>query len=199
MYRFIKKALSFAVTFLLNALLLLAVAASTILCAYIVYATQLSQEASDDKVREIYKQLVAASGQSQDALPLYIDDSMIDNAYNDGTRIVIYRWLINHAGSWDEVALVLGHEIAHGMLGHLNEHMPIPEQIPHDGMGDSDYIAVLEANADKLGALYTLKIGYSVCEGRNLFKYWKQENGNALGQDHPDYSYRYDELNINCE
>ena len=183
----------------MNILLVAAVGACTVLCAYIVYATQLSQESQDDRIRLIYKQLVAASGQSQDALPLYINDELIDNAYNDGSRIVIYRGLINHAESYDEIALVLGHEIAHGMLGHLNQNMPIPEQIPHDGMGDSDMIAVLEANADKMGAFYMMKIGYNVCEGRKLFKYWKQENGNALGENHPDYSYRYDELNVGCE
>ena len=158
--------------------------------SFVVWDYNYSEQAQKDKIREIYRQLIAQTGQSQDALPLVISDEMIDNAYNDGTQIVYYMGLYSHARSWDEVAMVLSHEIAHGMLWHLRMD---------DSKLTSNDIAVLEGNADKMGALYMIKAGYDVCEGRNLFKYWGEENGDALGQDHPPYSYRYAQLNINCE
>lgn len=154
-----------------------------------IWYENFSQNAEDEKIRQIYHQIIVNTGQSQDALPLVIDDSMIENAYNDGTKIVIYRGLINQAGSWDEIALVLSHEVAHGMLGHL--------KLPLQDLTDNE-VSVLEANADKMGALYMIKSGYNICKGRELFRYWKEQNGNSLGQNHPDYSYRYDELNIRC-
>ena len=58
---------------------------------------------------------------------------------------------------------------------------------------------VLEANADKLGAVYMIKAGFDICKGREIFKRWKIEGGNKLNSYHPSYSYRYDELNIGCE
>lgn len=159
---------------------------------YLIYTKNFSQSAVDEKVRAIYQQLIVNTGQTQEALPLVIDDSSEVNAYNDGNKIVIYRGLIDSAESWDEVVLVLGHEIAHEMLWHLrmiNEWKSVNKQ----------EVIVLEANADKLGAIYMMKAGYDVCKGREIFKHWKELRGNALGQNHPDFSYRYDELNINCD
>ena len=110
------------------------------------------------------------------------------NAYNDGKKVVIYMGLVDSVDSWDEIALVLGHEVAHGMLGHLDKL----------NTTNADEESVLEANADKMGAFYMMKAGYDICKGRELYKTWKNNNGNYIGLDHPDYSYRYDELNIGC-
>ena len=142
------------------------------------------------RVQKVYHELLVKTGQSQEALPLVVIDEPIDNAYNDGTKVVIYTGLLNHMTSWDEVAMVLGHEIAHGNLWHL--------KMPLDKLKDED-IQVLEANADKLGAFYMIKAGYDVCQGRALFKYWKEENGDYLGGNHPNYAYRIDQLNLNCD
>jgi hypothetical protein len=153
------------------------------------YNEWLSQEAQDKKIYVLYQQLVNSTGQSQEGVPLVIVEKDIDNAYNDGTEVVIYRGLINHTRNWDELALVLAHEVAHGMLWHL--------KMPFNTL-TAGQVSVLEANADKMGALYVLKIGYNVCRGREIFRHWKEEQGNQLNENHPDFSYRYDELNINC-
>jgi hypothetical protein len=47
--------------------------------------------------------------------------------------------------------------------------------------------------------VYALKAGYDVCMGRKFWKRERIEEGNYQGLNHPDYSYRYDELNFNCE
>jgi predicted Zn-dependent protease len=141
------------------------------------------------KVRQIYDIVSAQTGQIQDKLPLVISDEGIVNAYNDGSQIVIYMGIVNASQSWDEVALILGHEIAHGTLGHLEGL---------DGLM-SNAIAVLEGNADKMGAVYMMKAGYDICKGREFWHRQQLERGNYQGQNHPNYSYRYDELDIGCE
>lgn len=174
---------------ILNVCIVVSIIACLVVYGYIGYQENLSDEAIKAKVLAMYNEILAQTGQGQDALPLFIVNEDIDNAYNDGTKVVIYRGLIDHTKSWDEVALVLGHEVAHGMLGHLHN---FPDR-------DGNQTAVLEGNADKMGAVYIMKAGYDICSGREIFLRWKKQNGNALGQDHPDYSYRYDELNINCD
>jgi len=164
-----------------------------------IYVYEYSSYGRTLKAYAIYAELLTTTGQTEHSLPLRVVDSPSINAYNDGQEIVLYTGLINETESWDEVALVLGHEIAHGTLGHLNEHPPVPDQLPDSGMGPNDYISILEANADKLGAVYMMKAGYDVCKGREIMLRWEKQNGNALGESHPDYAYRYSELNINCQ
>lgn len=169
--------------------ILVAIGFSMVCISHVIYLKNFTQEAQDAYIQDMYQHILAQTGQVQDALPLIIDDSDTVNAYNDGTKIVIYRGLIDQAHSWDEVALILSHEIAHGMLWHL--------RMDASKLSEND-IAVLEGNADKMGAIYAIKAGWDVCKGREVFKYWREEYGNALGQTHPDYSYRFDELDINC-
>lgn len=151
-----------------------------------------SEMAIKRKVNKIYLELWRQTGQTQDQLPLEIVENHEENAYNDGDKIVIYTGLINNSQSWDEIALVLGHEIAHGNLWHLRMLNEWKVHTNYD-------ISVLEGNADKLGALYAQKAGYNVCAGRELFKHWLYEKGDYLGGNHPSYAYRYNELNIRCE
>lgn len=164
-----------------------------VLVGTIIYMETLSDYAIERKVNEIYNQIWRQTGQNQERLPLRIVDDNIINAYNNGQEIVIYTGLIKSTKSWDEIALVLGHEIAHGNLWHLR-------MLNDTNMSLSkNDIAVLEANADKMGAFYMIKARYDVCKGRELFKHWLDDQGDSLDRDHPDFAYRYNELNINCE
>lgn len=153
------------------------------------YESYMTQEAIQSHVRDIYSKLLTETGQSQDSLPLKIIDDVEENAYNTGQEIVINTGLIQKS-SYHEIAWVLGHEIAHGMLGHLGSL---------SARDDITQWQVNEANADKMGAVYMMKAGYDICKGRKILKRWTEKNGNYLGDQHPDYSYRYDELNINCD
>lgn len=160
-----------------------------LLLGSIIYMENFSDLAYQKKTIEIYKEIVKSTGQVQDAVPMYIVENDQENAYTDGTKVVVYTGLIKNASSWDEIALVLGHEVAHVNLGHLGGL----------NTNKANEISVLEANADKMGALYMMKAGYDICKGREIYKRWLSNNGNYLGQSHPNYSYRYDELNVNCE
>lgn len=157
--------------------------------SYVVYDRWFSDRAVYSNVRSMYSKLLVASGQSDDALPLVIVRSDQDNMYNDGRSVVVYTGFIERAQSYDEIALILGHEIAHGMLGHLGK---LRTKNPDESRKH-------EALADKMGAVYMIKAGYNICKGRIVFRRWQLTDGNSVVGNHPDYSYRYDELNINCE
>ncbi len=175
--------------------IVIGVVGGTLLASLITYTymKHFSYIAMEDHVQDIYRQLWVQTGQNQERIPLEVVDSPIINAYNNGNKIVIYTGLIYSTKSWDEIALVLGHEIAHGNLWHL-------KMLNKWKVGRSDLeIAVLEANADKLGAVYMMKAGYNICKGRELMKHWLIDNGDYQGGDHPGYAYRYNELNINCD
>lgn len=77
--------------------------------------------------------------------------------------------------SVDEIALILGHEIAHH-TGHYNER-----------------------SADIAGARYTYNAGYSVCKGRNWFRFLYIEGiGVVGGKLHPKSMDRYKYLGHFC-
>jgi len=175
------------IRFILRGILAVSVSMIVVVGIMYIHLEHFSTMARDKRVHKMYENILAKSGQAQDGLPLYIAVGTEENAYNDGKQVVIYTGLLDSLND-DEIAFVLGHEIAHGMLEHLGKLQA----------NSAEESAVHEANADKLGAVYALKAGYDVCKGREVFKHWENERGNALGQTHPDYAYRYSELNINC-
>lgn len=173
------------IRFILRGILAVSVTILVVILGMYVYWEQYSSVARDKRVHKMYENILAKSGQAQDGLPLYIVEDEEENAYNNGKQVVIYTGLLDSSND-DEIALILGHEIAHGMLEHLG-------RLQSTGYADS---SVHEANADKLGAVYALKAGYDVCKGREVFKRWENERGNAIGQTHPDFAYRYSELRM---
>lgn len=156
--------------------------------AHLAFVT-MCQDMQDKRYKEIYNRLIAQTGQTQDRLPFEIVDSSVVNAYTDGKKVVMHRGMLNYLKNEHEIALVLGHEIAHQMLRHVRYKQFRATQTE---------ISVAEANADKLGAVYMMKAGYDVCVGREIWRRMEKQKGNYQGYDHPAYVYRYAELNINC-
>lgn len=184
----------YMIKLIIDAVLNVAIVVGCFLCVImfssIIYLANWSGFAQREHIREMYDNIVIQTGQIQDRLPFYIDDSTRINAYTDGTKVVMFQGMIDYCKNDDEIALILGHELAHVMLRHTN--------IAGHYDNDSE-MQISEANADKMGAIYMMKAGYDVCSGREIWKRLRNDKGNYLGVSHPDYSYRYDELNINCD
>lgn len=92
-----------------------------------------------------------------------------------------------HGGD-DAVAFVLGHEMSHIMLGHTKK-LKVTR----------DESQVMEAEADKYGAFLMMRAGFDICKGRENWSALLKEQGDALVQAHPDFAYRYDQLNVGCD
>ena len=57
------------------------------------------------------------------AYPTVLEDDGELNAYADGEKIVVKRGLLDFITNDDELALVVGHELAHNVLGHHEERL----------------------------------------------------------------------------
>ena len=144
---------------------------------------------TDQEVKQIYLNIITHTGESQDALPLVIVNEPIINAYTDGKEVVVYRGIIDYAKTPDEIALILGHEVAHDMLRHVY----------FDEFHKTELeTTIAEANADKMGAFYMMRSGYNICTARNIWKRIEKDFGDYQGLNHPSPSYRYSQLNIGC-
>lgn len=145
---------------------------------------------TDAEAQDIYGKIVRATGQGG-GIPqtLNISNLNIINAYTTTEGITIYRGLLNMMTK-DELALVLGHEVSHFVLGHV--FLPPATQT-------KDNIRIEEMQADKYGAVLAIRAGYNVCDGRAFFKMLNATYGDNQDQDHPDFAFRYDQLNLNCE
>lgn len=143
-----------------------------------------NQKITKQEINEIYRKLMIGSGQA--VYPqLIIVKSNVINAYTDGSTIVIFTGLIEKMNSKDEVAVVLGHELAHVLLNHVGD-----DNVP---------TVIKEAQADKYGAFLALRAGYDVCQGRVIFKKFLKLYGDDPNSDHPSNAYRYDQLNVGCD
>lgn len=71
----------------------------------------------DDSQRE-----VAMTGASACAYPILVSESDAVNAHADGSQVILTKGMLKFVESDDELALVIGHEIAHNALGHIKEN-----------------------------------------------------------------------------
>jgi predicted Zn-dependent protease len=154
---------------------------------YCMLTSTSAKETAEHRVQRIYQQLNPQTGAGM-WLPISVNPLPIMNAYNTGDEIVIYQGLINKCKNDDELALVIGHEMAHSTLSHFDLN-------PN---GDANTQTPLEAQADKMGAYYIMRAGYDVCKARQFWLRAIKEGGDYPGGDHPSLAYRYSELNVSC-
>lgn len=135
----------------------------------LILSTSVFATTRSDAVR-IYKKITSANG-----FVVYPDlkfsNSNQINARTDMFYITINRGMLN-ATNIDELALVIGHELAHSKLWHLKS--------THQN----------EYAADRLGWFFASKAGYNVCRGKNLFKKFPQRGSTT----HPHPKDRYNRL-----
>lgn len=127
------------------------------ICAHSVWAFD---------VHGMYRNMVRANGFIFYPQLVIKNDPEV-NAYNKGPVIVVNTGMLKAVRNKHELAMVLGHELAHGKLWHLG----------------SSYAK--EFAADKLGVDYMVKAGYNRCVGTKLLKRFKG------GDTHPSGSERY--------
>lgn len=139
---------------------------------------------STQHVKWVYHRLVINAGQTDiPDLQILDDHGRVPNAWTDGQGIFITKSLLAIMQNDDQLALVLGHEMAH----YINH------DVYHSDMDQ----ATVEAHADKLGALLMMRAGFDICNGREMFRIFKANFGDtSLASDHPDFAYRYDQLDL---
>jgi len=133
-----------------------------LIASVLLFSTPFCYSMSFSHAKAIYNKVVRAN-HVVFAPKLVLNPSSQVNAHAKGLSIEINRGLLNYMRSDSEIALVLGHELAHVTLHHLG----------------SNYKN--EFAADKLGAHYMQHAGYNKCSGAKYF--YRMNHGK--GDTHP--------------
>lgn len=144
--------------------------------------------------------------------PVRLRDDQTVNASADGSTVYINSGIVNFAKTDDELALVVGHEIAHNMLSHVSKTMGstilgalidgvIAGVAGVDTGGlftnavGSAYSKEYESEADYLGLYLAARAGYDISGAPNLWRRMAIENPGSIaqkyGSSHPSTPERY--------
>lgn len=156
---------------------------------YYVYDKNFSEEAFIKHIHEMYREIGLKSGQRFP--PLKIDDSDNINAYATSEMIVLHRGIIDFTKNDHELAMIIGHEMAHYYLHHVHFDPPI------QGLDKVVYDKQAELNSDKLGAFIAMQAGYDVCKGREVWRRFGDEYGDIIENlSHPLSVFRHKNLEM---
>lgn len=119
-----------------------------------------------------------------------------------GYVIVVFRGIMEIAETPDQLALVLGHEYAHHMLGHTesfsnNEYEIMLPQLPETEFtpgGQYSTSIQHELMADLVGASIAKAAGYNPCEGVKFWAKMRDQFGDEPNDTHPTPTARMEQL-----
>lgn len=121
--------------------------------------------------------------------PGQISSAMDLNAYADGSRVIITQGMMNFAGSEEELALVVSHEIAHNLMRHLDAKktnavggmladvlLAVASRGTYIGssmsqMAGGAYSQEFESEADYVGLYIMARSGYRIDDAP---KFWRR-------------------------
>lgn len=134
------------------------------------------------------------------------------NAWADGTRITVTTGMLRFVENDDELALVVGHELAHNTMGHLDKTrgnrlvgsiigatIQVLLGVPGVGQaganaGQMAYSQEFEGEADYVGVYHAARAGYDVKGAASLWRRMAVAHPNAIGlqgSSHPSTAKRY--------
>jgi beta-barrel assembly-enhancing protease len=132
------------------------------------------------------------------------------NAFADGNAIYLTNGMLRFAETDDELAVVIGHELAHNTMGHMKKKQgnqllgtilgvlaTVATGVDFTnlgaGMGATMYSQEFESEADYVGMYSTAKAGYAI---ENTPNFWRRmgvehPSGISHGQTHPNTANRF--------
>lgn len=111
------------------------------------------------------------------------------NAFADGRNIIVTSGMMDFVKSDDELALIIGHELAHNTMGHVRKS--IANYIL--SFGGTRYTRPFESEADYVGLYYMVRAGYS---SQGVEGFWQRlakmsPKGINRAKTHPTFPDRY--------
>lgn len=115
------------------------------------------------------------------------------NAFADGRRIVFHTGMMRFAGTDEELATVVGHELAHNLMGHIDSKrgnaavgflvdllfagFGVNTQGAFSDIAGQAYSQEFETEADYVGLYMMARAGFDI---RNASSFWRR-----MGVEHP--------------
>ena len=151
------------------------------------------------------------------AIPVYLETNTELNAFTDFKRIVIYSSMLRIARSDDQLAVIVGHELAHVNMGHYRKMLQNSLLGEFGGalvdggfllggiytgraftnymgkVGARAFSVAFEREADYVGAYYATRAGYNVAGAEEVWVAMGLENPNSIrkGTSHPTSPVRF--------
>ena len=102
-----------------------------------------------------------APAQACDYRVVFSNSPMV-NAATDGRSVTVMRGLVNFLSRDDELALVVGHEIGHNVLGHFQRGRTLGHQAGPFTAGAQASMRQFEREADHIGLYFVALAGYDM-------------------------------------
>lgn len=138
-------------------------------------------------------------------------DSNAVNAFADGSNIHITPGMMRFANSDEELALVIGHELAHNTRNHIDAKLTnrfigallgallgatVGVDMSQTGadIGTMAFSQGFEAEADYVGLYHSARAGYDISEAANFWRRMAAEHPDSIhsgGASHPSTANRY--------
>ena len=111
------------------------------------------------------------------------------NAYADGRNITMTSGMMEFVKNDDELALIIGHELAHNTMGHIRK---IIGNIILSG-GATRYKRPFESESDYVGMYYLVRAGYSPENVEDVWRRLAKVNPKSVSRakTHPTFPDRY--------
>jgi len=121
--------------------------------------------------------------------PARLSMSNAVNAYANGRSIKMTSGMMNFAENDSELALIVGHELAHNTMGHIKK---IVTNLVLSGFA-TRYTRPFELESDYVGLYYVARAGYKVDDIESIWRRMALINPRSVARakTHPTYPDRY--------
>lgn len=140
------------------------------------------------KSRQGEKETIKLEGDEACYYPALLRMSSAINAYANGRTIVVTAGMMNFVKSDDELAYIIGHELAHNTQSHIRKS--ITNYLL--SFGGTRYTRIFESEADYIGLYYMARAGYDPDNVEDLWRRLALQSLRGIGRSktHPAYPLR---------
>jgi len=141
-----------------------------------------------ERERNKDREEVSISGEKACYYPVFLRMSSAINAYANGRSIVVTAGMMNFVESDDELAYIIGHELAHNTHSHIRKSITNYTL----SLGGTRYTRIFEAEADYVGLYYMVRAGYDPSGVEDFWRRLALQSMRPIGRakTHPAYPTR---------